>query len=223
MFNGRNCALCRAGHLGHGERLRRQDAVRAHRLEQAELSRRVQGLVVTLGAEGCEVWIDGEKTLVPPVKAAEVVDPTGCGDAWRGALLFGLEQGWPWRAAPSWATVWARSRSLKRVAASPALLSALEAHCRVSAHAFAVKLLARHRWSTNNPATACREPARDKNLRAGQRHATIHSNGLPHHIVPSPRSQVDRDTGHVVVHTDAPGRNAPGNLVAVVAGFLVHL
>jgi adenosine kinase len=41
------------------------------------------------------VWVAGEKTLVPPVKAAEVVDPTGCGDAFRGALLFGLEQGWP--------------------------------------------------------------------------------------------------------------------------------
>jgi adenosine kinase len=63
-------------------------------LSHADISRRVQGLIVTLGAEGCEVWIDGEKTLVPPVKATAVVDPTGCGDAWRGALLFGLEQGW---------------------------------------------------------------------------------------------------------------------------------
>jgi adenosine kinase len=63
-------------------------------LSHADISRRVQGLIVTLGAEGCEVWIDGEKTLVPPIKAAAVVDPTGCGDAWRGALLFGLEQGW---------------------------------------------------------------------------------------------------------------------------------
>ena len=61
----------------------------------ADISRRVKGLVVTLGAEGSEVWVDGEKTLVPPVKAAAVVDPTGCGDAYRGALLFGLEQGWP--------------------------------------------------------------------------------------------------------------------------------
>jgi adenosine kinase len=61
----------------------------------AEISRKVQGLVITLGGEGCEVWIGGEKTLVPPVKAQAVVDPTGCGDAWRGALLFGLEQGWP--------------------------------------------------------------------------------------------------------------------------------
>ena len=63
-------------------------------LPSAEISRRVRGLVVTLGGEGCEVWIAGEKTVVPPVKAVAVVDPTGCGDAFRGALLFGLEQGW---------------------------------------------------------------------------------------------------------------------------------
>ena len=61
----------------------------------AELSGKVQGLVVTLGAEGCDVWIGGEKTHVPAVQPQRVVDPTGCGDAWRGALLFGLEQGWP--------------------------------------------------------------------------------------------------------------------------------
>jgi adenosine kinase len=58
------------------------------------LSRRVRGLVVTLGAQGCDVWIAGCRTHVPPVPPAAVVDPTGCGDAWRGALLFGLEQGW---------------------------------------------------------------------------------------------------------------------------------
>jgi adenosine kinase len=62
--------------------------------DSAEISRRCRGLVVTLGAEGCEVWVDGARTLVPGVKAQGVVDPTGCGDAWRGAMLFGLEQGW---------------------------------------------------------------------------------------------------------------------------------
>jgi adenosine kinase len=61
----------------------------------AELSRRVRGLVVTLGAAGCELWEQGQATRVPGVPAAAVVDPTGCGDAWRGALLYGLEQGWP--------------------------------------------------------------------------------------------------------------------------------
>jgi len=63
-------------------------------LDIKALSRRVEGLVVTLGADGCEVWVDGEMTLVAPVKATQLVDPTGCGDAFRGALLFGLEKGW---------------------------------------------------------------------------------------------------------------------------------
>lgn len=64
-------------------------------LSCAELSFKVEGLIVTLGAEGCEIWVNGQRTHVAPVKAIEVVDPTGCGDAFRGALLFGLEQGWP--------------------------------------------------------------------------------------------------------------------------------
>jgi len=62
--------------------------------DSADISRRVRGLVVTLGAEGCEVWVEGVRTHVPAVKPAAIVDPTGCGDAWRGALLFGLEKGW---------------------------------------------------------------------------------------------------------------------------------
>ncbi|MFT4267132.1 MAG: carbohydrate kinase family protein, partial [Xenophilus sp.] len=52
----------------------------------AQLSHRVKGLVVTLGAEGCEVWEGGRSTHVPAVQPEAVVDPTGCGDAWRGAL-----------------------------------------------------------------------------------------------------------------------------------------
>lgn len=60
----------------------------------ADISRKVEGLIITRGADGSDVWVDGNKTHVPPIKAAAVVDPTGCGDAYRGALLFGLEQGW---------------------------------------------------------------------------------------------------------------------------------
>ena len=59
-----------------------------------QISQQVRGLIVTLGAEGCEVWEQGKKTLVAPVKPDAVLDPTGCGDAWRGAFLFGLERGW---------------------------------------------------------------------------------------------------------------------------------
>ncbi|WP_287983962.1 carbohydrate kinase family protein [Diaphorobacter sp.] len=60
----------------------------------AEISHRVRGLIVTLGAQGCEIWEQGVRTHVPPVQPAQVVDPTGCGDAWRGGLLYGLEKGW---------------------------------------------------------------------------------------------------------------------------------
>ncbi|MBO9677278.1 MAG: carbohydrate kinase family protein [Acidovorax sp.] len=63
-------------------------------LSLAEMSQRVRGLVVTLAAEGCEVWVKGERQHVPGVKPAAVIEPTGCGDAWRGGLLYGLERGW---------------------------------------------------------------------------------------------------------------------------------
>jgi len=59
-----------------------------------EISHKVQGLIVTLGAEGCQVWEQGRSTTVAPVAPAAVIDPTGCGDAWRGGLLYGLEKGW---------------------------------------------------------------------------------------------------------------------------------
>ncbi|WP_390346643.1 carbohydrate kinase family protein [Variovorax boronicumulans] len=61
----------------------------------AEISQRVRGLVVTLAAEGCEVWTGGEREHVPGVTPTAVVEPTGCGDAWRGGLLYGLEKEWP--------------------------------------------------------------------------------------------------------------------------------
>lgn len=62
----------------------------------ATLSRsHLRGVIVTLGEQGCDVWQGGACTRVPGVPATAVVDPTGCGDAFRGALLYGLERGWP--------------------------------------------------------------------------------------------------------------------------------
>jgi adenosine kinase len=55
----------------------------------------LQGVIVTLGAEGCELWVQGVRTHVPGYAAQAIVDPTGCGDAFRAALLYGLEHGWP--------------------------------------------------------------------------------------------------------------------------------
>lgn len=60
------------------------------------IAAQVRGLIVTLGAEGCDVWDGGSaKVRVVGLPATTVVDPTGCGDAFRAALLHGLEQGWP--------------------------------------------------------------------------------------------------------------------------------
>ena len=63
-------------------------------LDYAALSKRLQGLVITLAHEGCDVWQDGVCTRVPGIEPAAVVDPTGCGDAFRAALLWGLSRGW---------------------------------------------------------------------------------------------------------------------------------
>ena len=61
----------------------------------ASLSRsHLRGVVVTLAADGCEIWEQGERTHVPGHTAEAVIDPTGCGDAFRAALLYGLERGW---------------------------------------------------------------------------------------------------------------------------------
>ena len=63
-----------------------------------ELSKRVKALVVTLGANGSTIFVDGQPTDIPPVKAQQVVDPTGCGDAFRGGLLYGIVNGLDWNS-----------------------------------------------------------------------------------------------------------------------------
>lgn len=65
-------------------------------VDLAELSRsHLGGVIVTLGAAGCDLWQQGRRVHVQGQAAREIVDPTGCGDAFRAALLFGLERGWP--------------------------------------------------------------------------------------------------------------------------------
>ena len=63
-------------------------------LALADIAAKVRGLVVTLGEAGCDVYEGGQCTRVAPVQAAAALDPTGCGDAFRGGLLYGLERGW---------------------------------------------------------------------------------------------------------------------------------
>ena len=61
-----------------------------------ELAKRVKALVVTLGAQGSLVLCNGERHEIPCVKADRLLDPTGCGDAYRAGLLYGLAEGWDW-------------------------------------------------------------------------------------------------------------------------------
>ncbi len=61
---------------------------------EAELAREVEAFVVTLGAEGSRIHANGEVRTVPAVTPDAIVDPTGCGDAYRAGFLHGLVNGW---------------------------------------------------------------------------------------------------------------------------------
>ncbi|AOY01082.1 carbohydrate kinase family protein [Jeongeupia sp. USM3] len=67
-------------------------------LSLGQIAGQLKALVVTRGAEGAHVYADGVIHEIPPVKAAAVVDPTGCGDAFRAGLLYGIVHGWDWPA-----------------------------------------------------------------------------------------------------------------------------
>jgi adenosine kinase len=60
------------------------------------LAREVKALVCTLGAKGSLILAGGERHEIPSVAAAAVVDPTGCGDAYRAGLLYGIAHRWDW-------------------------------------------------------------------------------------------------------------------------------
>lgn len=54
----------------------------------------LKGLVVTLGAHGSRIFTGGKVIDVPVVPAQFLVDPTGCGDAFRAGLLYGIAHEW---------------------------------------------------------------------------------------------------------------------------------
>jgi len=61
-----------------------------------ELATQVKAMIVTQGSKGSLIYADGQRYEVPCVEAHEVVDPTGCGDAYRAGLLYGIVRGWDW-------------------------------------------------------------------------------------------------------------------------------
>lgn len=68
-------------------------------LSETEMAAQVQAMIVTQGAEGSVLHRDGQSERIAPVAIREAVDPTGCGDAYRGGLLYGLSQGMGWSAS----------------------------------------------------------------------------------------------------------------------------
>ena len=65
-------------------------------LNLEQLSSKVEALIVTLGGQGSHIYADGQRFEIPCVKADKIVDPTGCGDAYRAGLLYGIANGWDW-------------------------------------------------------------------------------------------------------------------------------
>lgn len=65
-------------------------------LRMADIAREKQAVIVTHGGEGSVLYHGGEEITIPATPAADVVDPTGCGDAYRAGLLYGLTSGWSW-------------------------------------------------------------------------------------------------------------------------------
>jgi adenosine kinase len=61
-----------------------------------ELAARVEAVVVTRGGEGADLLAGGRQIRIPAVKPDSLVDPTGCGDAFRAGLLYGMARGWGW-------------------------------------------------------------------------------------------------------------------------------
>jgi adenosine kinase len=64
--------------------------------ELATIARRVEALIITRGAHGSAIITGGREIAIPAARADALVDPTGCGDAYRAGLIHGLMQGFDW-------------------------------------------------------------------------------------------------------------------------------
>ncbi|OGS98064.1 MAG: sugar kinase [Gallionellales bacterium RIFCSPLOWO2_12_FULL_59_22] len=61
-----------------------------------ELAGMTRAFIVTRGGEGSIIYAGGKEIAIPCARATELLDPTGCGDAYRAGLLYGIQQGWDW-------------------------------------------------------------------------------------------------------------------------------
>jgi adenosine kinase len=66
-------------------------------MSPAEVANQVDALIITRGSEGAEIITKDDNIMIPVVTAKQLNDPTGCGDAFRSGLLFGLMNGLDWQ------------------------------------------------------------------------------------------------------------------------------
>jgi len=62
-----------------------------------QLAAGVQALIVTRGAEGSRIYVQGQMIEIPAARPRVLADPTGCGDAYRAGILYGLQRGLDWQ------------------------------------------------------------------------------------------------------------------------------
>ena len=65
-------------------------------LSPHEIAERVEALIVTLGGSGSHIYTDRQRIDIPAAQAHTINDPTGCGDAYRAGLLYGLLNDLDW-------------------------------------------------------------------------------------------------------------------------------
>ena len=61
-----------------------------------EIASKVIALIITKGAHGSEIYADNKIYQIAPIKTSKLLDPTGCGDAFRSGLIYGISAGWEW-------------------------------------------------------------------------------------------------------------------------------
>jgi adenosine kinase len=65
-------------------------------LSHGEIASRVKALIVTRGAEGSLIYVNGKRIDIPTATPRAIKDPTGCGDAYRAGLIYGIQKGLDW-------------------------------------------------------------------------------------------------------------------------------
>ena len=70
-----------------------------------EIAAKVNAFIITKGSQGSDIYTSGEKISIDPIKIDQPVDPTGCGDAYRAGLIYGIAHNMDWQSTGRLASV----------------------------------------------------------------------------------------------------------------------